>query len=264
MQKLVKNNNINSSFKYHITEIDNKWSDILNNINFLPYKKNIILKILNSSTTKKYGIILKLCKYDLYDDYDFNTKLIDIHGFIKYVCYIKNNKDFLSLLYNNSNINYDNYDIIIMPYYHYNISNYKWCCIIDIINCLKQIILSSYKAYFEKNILLVDLNIYNILLDINNKKKTIVYNVFNTDFYIEKNLIDIKIVDFDNCKYITDIHNKSNYIFFYNGIVDVLKYFEKYYNILNIINYINDNINDNSIDPYNILINIIKMLDNIS
>lgn len=260
MKKLIKKNNLNSSFKYYIKYIDNEWSDIFNNINIFKHNnKYLIIKTLNSNKIKKEGVILKFHKDNL-EDYEIGKKLEKLHGFIKYICYIKYDKDFLSLLYDDIKLNYNNYDIIIMPYYNYTIASYEWNNDNDFINCLKQIVLSYHKAYFEENILIIDLHVHNILLDIKSNKKNVRYDLFDMVFNITDNKIDIKICDYENSKIIYDINN--NYILFYNILIDIFNYFkDDYYNIINIINYINEN-KCKKIVPCIMLNDIINMINN--
>ena len=264
MEKLKKNNLINNNFKYRICDIDNIWENVLNSVNiFLPFnRKNIILKILNSLKSNNDGIVIKFNKnYDnIIDDYNIGKKLEKIQGFIKYICYIETNHDILSLLYDNYTNCYKKYYIILMPYYYKNMGNYKWEESIDLINCLKQAVLSFYKAYFEENILISDFNVHNILLDEKLRKKTIKYMVYDNIYYIVDSFIDIKIVDFDNSRVIFNKYSDINYIYFYNSLINLYINYKNNHNVICVIEYIESIKYKN---PIIVLDNILKLTNKI-
>ena len=271
-------------YKYHIKNIENTWENILNEVHlFLPYNKKFsIVDKLNNLKNKKDGVVLKFSSYNnknIIDDYNNGKKLEKLKGYIKYICYVENEYNFLNSLYINNKyddeLNNDT-GIIIMPYYNYNMANYDWNSsnILDFINCLKQIVLSHYIAYYKLNIINVDLNVYNVLLNVLKLKKNIDYNYddCNINYIIKKCKIEININDFQNSINIIDINNKENYIHLYYSLINIFTYYienenDKYKNFININDihdYLNNIIYNNSYEnPMNILKYLLELIDKI-
>lgn len=267
-----------NDYKYYIKNIEKDWKYILDDVHLiLPYnkKETIIKNLINLN--KKNGYVFKFCNYNnknILIDYNNGIKLKKIKGYIKYICYIENEYNFLNSLYNSNKYDDDlNNDsaVIIMPYYTYNMYNYEWTSsnLQDFINCLKQIILSHYVAYYKYNIINIDLNVNNVLLNILNKKKSIsyCYDENNINYNIKNCNIEIKIVDFMNSITVNDVNNKTNYLYFYDAILNIFKHYidDKYKNIINIhkiCDYLKDCINKDE-NPLNILNKLLHMIDEI-
>jgi hypothetical protein len=266
-----------NDYKYYIKNIDKDWNFILDGVHLiLPYNKNktIIKKLIDNN---KNGLVFKFCNFNnknILTDYNNGKKLEKIKGYIKYICYIENEYNFLNSLHN-----YNKYDddlnndcgIIIMPYYEYNMYNYEWNSsnLHDFINCLKQIILSHYVAYYKYNIINIDLNVNNVLLNKLSRKKNIEYHYddYNINYIVNNCNLEIKIVDFFNSITVNNTNNKVNYYQFYNSLLNIFKHYidDKYKNFINInkiYDYINNIMNTDD-NPMNNLKELLQMTETI-
>lgn len=266
----------NEIYKYYINEIETDWKDILedDNIrNIKPYNTYNVCKSLSSIRYNKEGLVLKLGTWDnniIFNDYNIGKELEKINGFIKYICYMECEDNILNLFLEHklySDFTNSDSSIIITPYYKYNINNYKWNYdnTYDLRNCIKQIILSYYSAYYNLKIVFNNSNINNILINILKRKKDIVYNILDNDIKIKNCFIEIVINDFENCEKINNINNKYYYNVIYCNLISIIDQFNnsKIINLDNVKNYLSNLLN-NLPEPINTIKDLFDTIDNIN
>lgn len=225
--------------RYHLYVTQDKWNEFIrnNDLRFFKYNKNL-LKILKE--THESGVMLKLCSWDymsMKSSYILSNKFKHTN-FIQYLCYFEYEENIIDYLCQSAQSDHlEENAVVIFPYYN-NILKYDLNKN-ELYDCVKQIVLALYTAYFKYNILLTNVNINNIYLDKQNKITKIKYEIHKKTYTVGSQYI----VKFDEYIHVKDVSNTSEDITdlyeLYGSIISVLKQMEKD-DLKEIIDFIED------------------------
>lgn len=229
-------------YSYHLYVSSDKWKTLMKNedIRFFKHKKNL-LNDLNAC--KETGITMKISSWNymnLKNDYLLSNKIIH-PNFVRQLCYFEYEDDIMKYLdasYDTGGYKSSENDIteecavVIAPYYK-SIMQYELNYTKD---CVKQIILSLYTLFFHYNILLTDLSIDNIYIQ--NKTAKLEYELNDKKYHINTSHV-VKIDSFASVECFK-VSDKLKMYYLYGVIIDILKQFNKKYDIGYIISFIQD------------------------
>jgi hypothetical protein len=193
-------------------------------------KQNKDLKILKGLLLPKYSIIVKIGKSEtIKKEYDMSQMLLNIPGFIRYLCYFSCNNNIHKIITNSSICAKDGdlLKILVMKEYPLgNLKNFNWNKenFHVLKSIIKQCIASLYLAFKNHGFIHNDAHFGNILLkECNNNK-------IEYDGYTPINLFGYRIIimDFENS--LID-ETKSNYSFLYKIFGQIINGIKDYLNI---------------------------------
>jgi hypothetical protein len=215
-------------------------------------KINVVIKISNSETIlREYDISQLLNNKNTTFNIDDKYKYLTINSyFIKYLCYFNCKNNIKNIINNSSICSNDGelLNILIMKKYNLgSIKKYNWN--FDnfniLITLIKQIIYALYSAFINYGFIHNDVHFGNFLIRNNNSQ----YNVI--------------IIDFENSLF--DFSKINNIIVLYQNYKQILNNILLELNIITfnidlVLNYIDININNNTIFDINYLL---ELTDNI-
>ena len=237
--------------RYHVIIDKSKVLDLYHNedLRFFKKQKQMIYDISNETS----GVILKISSWNhpyLKHDYLLSTK-IKHKNFIKHYCYFEYEEDIMAYLSDISDEEQYEHNAIIISSYHIPASKFDF----NIMNkqnyydCIKQIILALYHAYFNCRVQFADIFLDNIFIDYQINDTKIKYTLCQDDYVIKTNHV-IKIDAFIHSEIILEFF-PYHYKRLYTNIENILNRFPSIFDISKIIDTVHDfnNNSDNIVHP---------------
>jgi hypothetical protein len=210
--------------KTDISDIDK--SRIL--LGYLEKYSEVVVKIGDSKSIQK--------------EYEYNTYIHSLKGFIKYICYFSCNDDYLSIPSDSRSTLCkgpgSSMGVIIMPYFPLgSIAKYPWnkSNMLNFHSCLKQAFLSIVILFLKKNIIHGDFHPGNVLLK-TTKQSEVSYSIEELgNFNIKTYGLRTWIMDFENTHYAIFSSKTEVIKTFNNFYFDIQKFFSLLYNTIKIL-----------------------------
>lgn len=223
--------------KYHIYVPCYKWKEFVNNddLRFFKHRKHILQHLHECKDT---GITIKLSSWDylyLKNAYITGNK-IKHPNFVRPICYFEYEEDIVKYLtpYDVSNKKHQENAVILTPYYKPFLLHHE----VDLQQCIKQIILSMYMAFYEYDILFFHVSIDDVYIQHNHKQQKIKYKINDKQYTIPSNYV-VKMDEFVNMCQVNTKTYRDNF-HFYGSILYILEQINEKYNVEYIISFIKD------------------------